>query len=117
MSAHRESIALQCSVEDDILTYKGSYADKIAPSFFHHSAALTCQTSRGTEGSITALPPPKGRVVQDSWLQAAFLGQDLKSGGWEYIVFHEDILLISLRTTPRPADPACCDERRMDGLT
>src|SRR6185312_17199762 len=51
--------------------------DETPPSSFHRSPAPTYQTSRGTEASITAVPPPRGQVVQDSWIQAPFLGQRL----------------------------------------
>lgn len=72
---------MQCRLAVGILIDEHSYDHEILPGSFHHRTAPTYQASRGTEASITAVPPPRGRVVQDSWIQATFLDQRLRSGG------------------------------------
>lgn len=71
---------MQCRLAVGILIDEDSYDHEILPGSFHHRTAPTYQASRGTEASITAVPPPGGQVVQDAWIQATFLDQRLRSG-------------------------------------
>lgn len=54
-----------------------AHDDENPSSLFHYHTAPTSQASRGKEVSISAIPHAKGRVVQDPWIQASFVGERL----------------------------------------